>query len=239
MKRITLPIAVLLLSFSILTFALPAFAGTNIIDGTLTTANLLPNGKPNSSDCVSNDLDNYYAPLYYQLRQFTVTADGVYKYYDIGFRDDNDTYGTIDIEIALYTGSPSGFDPADPRGNGCFFNADDERPVQLMAGVVYTILITSNDNDPNTGYYIFSLNGPGDVVFIQPGDCSNPLPTNAVQHNIPAGAPAFFAPDLGSQTNFNIPAGTWWTYGASGDFTHVWVACEANSVWVPSNAVAP
>ncbi|MFN8528359.1 MAG: hypothetical protein U0670_07095 [Anaerolineae bacterium] len=235
-KRVVLPVVLLLLSLGLLTVALPAFAGTTLIDGTLTSANLLPNGKPDN--CPGSSLTNYL-PLYYQLRTFTVTADGSYGYRDVGFLDDSDEYTTIDMELSIYTGPASGFVPADPTANGCFFTVDDNGSVNLLAGVTYTMMITTNDGDPNTGYYIFSLKGPGDVVFIETGDCSNPLPANAVQHSIPAGAPAFYAPDAGAATGFNIPAGTWWTYGSSGDSTHVWIACQANPVWVPSNAVAP
>ncbi|MBN8639347.1 MAG: hypothetical protein J0M07_28775 [Anaerolineae bacterium] len=79
------------------------------------------------------------------------------------------------------------------------------------------------------------------IVPIQPtaGACADPLPTNAVIHSLPQGAPAFYAADLATATNFSIPAGTWYVTQTSGDFTQLWIACQANRVWVPSNAVAP
>lgn len=79
------------------------------------------------------------------------------------------------------------------------------------------------------------------IVPIQPtaGACADPLPTDAVIHSLPQGAPAFYAADLATATNFTIPAGTWYVTQTSGDFKQLWIACQANRVWVPSNAVAP
>lgn len=67
--------------------------------------------------------------------------------------------------------------------------------------------------------------------------CSNPLPADAVVYNVPAGAPAYFNPDLQSGANFNLPAGTWKISEVKNDFAKVWIACEANSIWIPSSAV--
>ncbi|MFN8528362.1 MAG: hypothetical protein U0670_07110 [Anaerolineae bacterium] len=235
MNRKVLLIIVFVVSLFVL--VMPTFAGSTIIDGTLTGGATLSNGKPQYPDC-SGPIDNSFTGLYFQLRTFQVTVDGTYDYYDIGYLDDSDSYSTIDMEVSFYTGSAANFDPSDPLGNSCFFNADDTGSADLVAGVTYTMMITTNSDNPDTGYFIFSLTGPGDVVFVG-GDCPYILPTTAVQHQIPAGAPAFYAADASAATGFNIPAGTWWTYGSSGDFTHVWVACQATPVWVPSNAVAP
>lgn len=68
--------------------------------------------------------------------------------------------------------------------------------------------------------------------------CPVPLPAGSVVYNVPAGAPAFFAPDAGSQTGFNLPAGTWYISEFDGDYAHVWIACQANMIYIPSNAVA-
>ncbi|MFN8378746.1 MAG: hypothetical protein U0452_08750 [Anaerolineae bacterium] len=235
LKRLALVLAVIAVLSAMA--VLPAFAGTTTITGTLTATGLLPNGKPNS--CPGSALDNY-PPLYSQLRQIQVTATGAYDYRDVGYLDDSDTYGTIDIEISLYTGTPAGFDPANPTGNGCFFTADDTGTVNLQAGVTYTLMITSNDDDPNTGYYIFSLKGPGDVVIIEtsPDACPLPLPAGSAVYEVPAGAPAFYDADLGTQVNFNLPAGHWWISEFDGDFARVWIGCQANPIWIPTNAVA-
>jgi hypothetical protein len=238
MKRF-LSLATLVVLFVAVT-VFPVAAGLSTMTGTLTSANLLPNGKPN--DCPGNVLDNnpaLYSTLYYTLRQFTVTATGNYHFKDVGILDSDP--GTIDIEVNFYTGTPGGFDPADPTGDGCFRTSDDGDFLPLDAGVTYMMMITSNSDSPNTGNYIFSLDGPGDVqeVVSASSGCINPLPDSSVVRSIPNGAMAFFGPNLQDGANFNLPAGTWWTTQTSGDFTQVWISCQANLIWVPSSAVSP
>lgn len=67
--------------------------------------------------------------------------------------------------------------------------------------------------------------------------CSYPLPADAVVYDVPAGAPTFFDANLDTKLNFDLPAGTWKISEFEGDFAKVWIACEANPVWIPSNAV--
>jgi hypothetical protein len=73
-------------------------------------------------------------------------------------------------------------------------------------------------------------------VVVEPV-CVNPLPAGSVVHDVPQGAPVFFEPSLDAQANFNLPAGTWYVAEFSGDFAKVWIACAANLVWIPRNAV--
>lgn len=67
--------------------------------------------------------------------------------------------------------------------------------------------------------------------------CSNPLPADAVVYTVPNGATAYFNPDLQSGANFSLPAGSWKISEVSGDFAKVWIACEAESIWIPSSAI--
>lgn len=67
--------------------------------------------------------------------------------------------------------------------------------------------------------------------------CPFPLPADSVLYNVPAGAPAYFNPDLQSGTNFSLPAGTWKISEFKDEFAKVWIACEANPIWIPSSAV--
>lgn len=67
--------------------------------------------------------------------------------------------------------------------------------------------------------------------------CSNPLPADAVVYNVPNGATAYFNPDLQSGANFTLPAGSWKISEVSGDFAKVWIACEAESIWIPTSAI--
>ncbi len=159
MKRFALLTA--LAGIFLLIAVMPVLAGTNTITGTLTTSNpLLPVGS------VEDDANACVAPLdttgdfYYILKQFQVTTSGDYVYEDVGYN----TSSGIDLWVTFYTGGPSGFNPADPRTDGCFANFDDGGTVNLTAGVTYMMLITSYDGNPATGSFIFSLTGPGNVI---------------------------------------------------------------------------
>ncbi len=71
------------------------------------------------------------------------------------------------------------------------------------------------------------------------GDCPFVLPTDAVVESLPNGASAYFAPDLKDGANFNIPAGTWWVVYTYGDFSQLWISCQADPVWVLTKALTP
>jgi hypothetical protein len=71
------------------------------------------------------------------------------------------------------------------------------------------------------------------AVALGAGNCTNPLPTGSVVYNVPAGALAFFAPDLNSYANFNLPPGTWYISEFGESFAKVWIACEANAIYIP------
>lgn len=63
--------------------------------------------------------------------------------------------------------------------------------------------------------------------------CTVPLPAGSVVRSVPAGALAYFAPDLGSYAGFNLPPGTWYVAPADGDFAEVWISCQANTIYIP------
>lgn len=229
MKRIAV-LSVLVVALLIVG-ALPALAASSSFTGTLTPSNpQYPVGRPDNADCgivIDDLLPEKYV---YRLMNVMVTETGTYSYLDD--RGSNPSF--IDIEVAVFDGP---FDPNSPMTN-CITSMDDSVNVNLEAGKVYIFSVTSWDI-PTTGPYGFTLTGPGSVYEVTDTSCPYPLPSGAVMSSVPAGAPAFWAPDLSAGTGFNIPAGTWWTFGTDGDFTHLWVACQAEPVWVPSNAVAP
>lgn len=78
---------------------------------------------------------------------------------------------------------------------------------------------------------------PGEVPVPVVVTCSNQLPADAVVYNVPNGATAYFNPDLQSGANFTLPAGSWKISEVSGDFAKVWIACEAESIWIPTSAI--
>ncbi|MFN8528454.1 MAG: hypothetical protein U0670_07575 [Anaerolineae bacterium] len=164
--------------------------------------------------------------FYYQTVQFTPSVSGLYTYADRGY---GEGLG-VDMELSIYSGT---FDPSNTTAGGCIANFDDIGAVNLDAGVTYTLLINSHASGATgTAYYVFA--GPDQL-----GACPTQLPAGAVVRSIPNGAAAYWGPDLSQSADFTLPAGTWWTYGTSGDFTHVWIACYANPIWVPTSAVAP
>ncbi len=119
-------------------------------------------------------------------------------------------------------------------------------PIPNDTEIVVQLLLIDGIGGPAVTGTIVTIdrcNG-GTVTSIVPyggadGGCTNPLPTSAVVRSLPQGAPAFFAADASTATGFNIPAGTWYVVQTSGDFSQLWIACEAGRVWVPTNAVGP
>jgi hypothetical protein len=150
----------------------PAFAGARTFTGTLTDGPIVsPDNNDNGNTCLK--LTAAGTTYNYTLRQFRVTQSGDYDFVDTGAFDGNEA--TISIFLAFYTGGPNGFNPADPRTDGCFANFNNEGTVSLSAGVTYMMKISSANERPSSesiGDFVFSLTGPGDVIDIA---ASNPM----------------------------------------------------------------
>jgi hypothetical protein len=226
MKKITLLIGVLLLVGVSLIGALPVFAGTSEFSGPITSSD--PTFTRFSVGCGGLSGSSGFHFVTFTV---DVSQGGNYVLNDIGFFDGNPS--TVDSYHAFY--SLGSFSPASPL-NGCIDAGDDSSTITLSPGR-YTMVVTTFSSGV-TGNFIFTLTGPGDIRIVR-DDCPNPLPANAVVRSIPAGAPTFYQPDLATQNSFNLPAGTWWVADTSGDFSRVWIACQADLVWVPTNAIAP
>lgn len=201
------------------------------------TVELLPTF-PTFNRPVSNcsDLSLIATNTHYEVLEITVSVTGAYQYTDVSFFDGDPL--TPDGFLLIYP--LGGFDPTSPLTN-CLASADDFWVLNLTAGS-YTLVVTTFSNGA-TGPVTFIFDGPGTITIGQPAteevpSCPIPLPDGSAIYNVPAGAPAFFAPDLASQTDFNLPAGTWWVTQFEGDFAQVWIACQANLIWIPVNAIA-
>ncbi len=153
MKRF-LFLMLMLAGMYLLLTGIPVFAASSTLNATLTRSNLLPNGRLTDDTTACNSLTSS-GKYYYAVVTFHVTASGDYDYADAHY-----TLKTKDTWIAFYA---SGFDPADPLGNGCFANFDDSGTVHLTAGVSYTLMF-SNFNSNTTGSVAAEFTGPGDVV---------------------------------------------------------------------------
>jgi hypothetical protein len=201
------------------------FAGSASVSGTLT-----PGGATVSQVAIistPNCTGAYVAfAALYAAYPFTVDVDGLYTVTEPG------------TESAIYISSGS-FDPAFPAAN-CIA-ASNTNPlnfsVALTAGTTYVVAVIEDTFAQDGMSYNITISGPGNVTFGS-ADCPYPLPTGSTIYNVPAGAPAFYEPDLGAQTNFNLPAGTWYISEFTGDFAKVWISCEGSPVYIPANAVA-
>lgn len=70
-------------------------------------------------------------------------------------------------------------------------------------------------------------------VFASGANCTYPLQAGSSVYSVPAGALAFYAPDVNAYTGFNLSPGTWYITEFTDDFAKVWIACSAQPVWIP------
>ncbi|MBL8130355.1 MAG: hypothetical protein JNL42_00750 [Anaerolineae bacterium] len=221
------PLIRLALLLSVLAFVLvsAAFAGSLTLSGTLT-----PGGPQETlvaqivtPNCTGATV--VFSVLYASY-SFTVDASGVYTIAEPG----------TESAVYLYSG---GFDPANPVQNCAA--ASNSNPIALTyaltAGTVYQVVVIEDTFAQDGMAYSLSITGPGSVSLVG-GDCPNPLPAGSTVYSVPAGAPTFYAASLDTQTDFNLPAGTWYISAFEGDFAKVWIACQADPVYIPANAVA-
>ncbi len=149
----------------------------------------------------------------YRAYPFVVDAAGSYTVTEPG----------TESAVYVYAGS---FDPANPATN-CIA-ASNANPINfsvaLNPGTVYTAVVIEDTFEQDGLAYNLTISGPGNVT-VPAGDCPDPLPTGSVVRSVPLGAPAYYAADLATRVNFDLPAGTWWMTQSSGDFTQVWIGC--------------
>jgi hypothetical protein len=231
MKRTLISFAVLLVILSLGTTA--AFAGSASFSGTFDASDpTMPVVAINTPDCFSQGSSQ----VRYDAYRFTVTVTGAYNFSAA-------STGGSGTQASIYI-MDGGFNPAAALAN-CIA-ASNATPavltnVNLTAGATYYLVIFDDITTQTTPGYNGSANGVGDIVLAGSGHvdlCSYPLPADSVVYSVPAGAPAFFAADLATQVNFNLPAGTWWISEFTGDFAKVWIACQAQPIYIPANAVA-
>lgn len=81
------------------------------------------------------------------------------------------------------------------------------------------------------------LDVSGSSPCLPSAQCDAGAPAGSVLSTLPDETPAYYDADFDTATGFNIPAGSWFTYEVSGEFTHLWVTCGANPVWVRTSAL--
>jgi hypothetical protein len=218
MKRI----ALCMIAVLILLVAVPAFAATSTLTGTITgNQGFVENY---NFDCQPfNDGDVYY----YEVYTINVTEAGKYLFHD---------NGPTALSVAFYT--HNGFGTAAPTAN-CIASFYGDNSVTFPTAGLYTVVV-STVLPETTGVFSFTLTGPGTVTFVEESNaCTQSLPGGSTVRPVPNGAPAYYDADPATLLPFSLPAGTWWVSETSGDFAKVWIGCDANPVWIPVNAVAP
>lgn len=212
-------------ALSLFAGSLTAFAASGSVSGTLDPSDpTLPVVFISTPNCTGQGSTS----VHYDVYPFSVDTDGTYTF------SINDPSGVASLYIFAVS-----FDPANPFPT-CIAAANTNPislPVALTAGTQYFAVPFDDTFVQNGTAYILTASGPGEIFGFSDLDCDYPLPTNSVLYSVPAGAPAYFNPDLQSATNFNLPAGTWKISEFSGDFAKVWIACQAQPIWIPTAAL--
>jgi hypothetical protein len=63
--------------------------------------------------------------------------------------------------------------------------------------------------------------------------CLYPLPVGSFVYSIPDGALAYYDDDPTTYTGFNLPPGTWYISEFGEQFAKVWIACQAQPIYIP------
>jgi hypothetical protein len=232
-------IAVLCIVLSFILAVNSVFAGSIAFSGTFDgdpTMNVVAISTPNCTSQGSTDVR-------YDAYLFTVTATGAYNFSAA-------STGGAGTLASIYI-MDSNFNPVAALGNCIAGSNNGLAPatpttlnnVNLTAETLYYLVIFDDTFAQTTPGYNFGGNGVGDFLLGGPGEevpvgfCTNPLPSESVVRNVPLGAPAYFDARLDTRVNFDLPAGNWYVTDTSGDFAHVWIACEADLIWIPTSAL--
>lgn len=234
MKK-SLVVGIALLITLVFIAALPVFAGTVSWSGSLQAPD--PSWTRIGNDCVGVEPDVEW----YDLQLISVDVSGDYTFEMVAM----DGPLSPDGYYVLYDG---GFNPASPYAN-CIVTDDDsgsglapKMTVNLVAGRTYTLMTTqccdgTGPEDEMT--YTNQITGPGNISLLAaPGACPFPLPSGSPTGRMNQTVSALWAADPAATTNVTLPAGSSWRIiGTSGDYVRLWIACQANPVWVPDAAI--
>jgi hypothetical protein len=138
------------------------------------------------------------------------------------------TVGSHDI-VATYGGSAT-------------YNASSSAPLtQVVNGTVQTDTPTPTDTpDPAATPTPTPTGNPTGTLTPAPEKCLVSLPVGSVQGRIVSTVFALYDPNPDATTNVAIPGGTsWWIIGTAPGYYRLWIACQANPVWVSAFLVTP
>ena len=208
-----------------------ALGATAVLAGTFTYTSTIGSEDPtmpvvfiSTPNCTGQGV----LPVHYEAHAFSVDVSGNYQF------SQDSTAGFASLYI--FAGS---FDPANPFAT-CIAASNSSvvfLDVALTAGTTYFAVPFDDTFNQFGGAYTLTISGPGNILVGSNVVCTYPLPANAVVYDVPAGAPAFYDADLSTKVNFDLPAGSWKISEFSGDFAKVWIACQAQPIWIPTNAI--
>ncbi len=233
--RSLLGVTILLIVLTLGMSAGAVFAGSAGFSGTFAGDPTMPVVFGNTPTCTGQGV----TPVRYDAYPFTVTATGSYSF-------TLTSVAPVSAYASFYIMNSS-FNPAAAYPN-CIAISNNgpvtSLTLNLTAATTYYLVIFDDATAQDTGGYSMSANGvgdfaglPGSVVAPGAAACTTPLPSGSVIRNVPLGAPTYYEASIGARTTFDLPAGNWYVSQTSGDFAQVWIACQANLVWIPTTAL--
>ncbi|MBE2268668.1 MAG: hypothetical protein IAE80_10600 [Anaerolinea sp.] len=224
---------ILIIALIVIATISPVFAGSFTIDGDYTGDPTMAVVTISSPNCSSQGATQ----VRYDAYQFTVDASGMYDF--------SATRPAVSGTLTSIYLMNSSFNPAAALAN-CLAGDNTGNPTSfsfnLTAGTVYYFVVFDDTFTQTGTTYTASINGPGNITLLNPPTGSAPIftvprPASATIYNVPLGAPAYWGDDLGTRLLWDLPAGNWYIAQFSNGFAQVWIAGQANMIWIPETAV--
>ncbi|MCK6576939.1 MAG: hypothetical protein L6Q98_02410 [Anaerolineae bacterium] len=113
---------------------------------------------------------------------------------------------------------------------------------QLYDNEDFVFNLNYNSDDDGSDYYDYVLvNVPNSVAegcMTQTGNCPYPLTGALGQGRVLVSTAVYYGPSYDTLTGIVLPVGTsWWIIGARDGFYKLFIACQANYVWVPAETL--
>ena len=214
MKNMSRFVIIVLVSIGVLLAALPAFAAQ---DATLLSYSL------NEAECYVDVTFQVEDAGFYAVNMWD---DGNFR---AGAGTDVPAGGTAVVRftiggVILQGATGIGVYVENAAGPTATATYDSDGSAQLWSDSVATACVDAG--------VVFSAS-----VVVGTSGCTYPLPSGSAVYNVPAGALAFYAPDASTYTGFNLSPGTWYISEFTDDYAKVWIACEAQPIYIPIDNV--
>jgi hypothetical protein len=143
---------------------------------------------------------------------------------------------------SLYVSTTSGVLASYPTGMSPMVPAWEWATVSLPITQNFpdeTIFVYFYNSDYDHTYSLTIVPVPNSLVSpCLESQCAYPLPVDAVQGRLEGATQAYYAPSTDAKTEIVLPVGSsWWVAGSENGFYKLFVACQANYLWVPASAL--